>query len=293
MHNEIGMARLSAALAQRHRVTLCGEGADELFLGYGRIYRSGFDWVRGRLLRRLGAAGERAREKLGIRRRLSSELDFFLDGFTYWSWDDKAPLLTPEVRRAAAEDVEATDVIRASFDRARRRGAMGRIAQVFIDIHLPNLLMMVDATTMMSSVEARVPYLDHRIAEAAWAIPESSRLAWRNRLAPVRALVRPIATFSETLDEPKAHLRRTWAADLPSMVLRRRKMGFPMPLGAWLATERREEIVSEICRPGSKLGAVFDLVKLARWAREHDVSDGFGQRLWRLYSLERFAAMWF
>lgn len=293
MHNEIGMARLSSALAERHRVTLCGEGADELFLGYGRIFRSGFDWARGRLLRWFGAAGERARQRLEIRRRLSTELDFFLDGFTYWPWADKAPLLSPEVRRVVAEDAESIDVIRAAFERARRRGVMGQIAQVFVDVHLPNLLTMVDATTMMSSVEARVPYLDHRIAEAAWAIPESSRLAWRSRLAPVRALVRPVAAFSESLDEPKAHLRRTWAADLPSMVLRRRKMGFPMPLGAWLATERRAEIVSAICRPGSSLAAVFDLDRLARWAIDHEVSDGFGQRLWRLYSLERFAAMWF
>jgi asparagine synthase (glutamine-hydrolysing) len=81
--------------------------------------------------------------------------------------------------------------------------------------YLPSLLHMEDRTSMASSVESRVPLLDHRIAEFMARLP--------HRYRP---------------EEPKGMLRAAARRWLPSEILERRdKAGFPLPIDQWLANE--------------------------------------------------------
>jgi len=94
-------------------------------------------------------------------------------------------------------------------------------ARIEARITLPALLHVEDRTTMAFSLEGRVPLLDRRLLRAAARLPEEARVGPGGRL--------------------KALFRAAAAPHLPEAVRAREdKMGFPLPLGAWLAGEWRE-----------------------------------------------------
>ena len=83
---------------------------------------------------------------------------------------------------------------------------------------LPALLRYEDRLSMAFSIESRVPFLDHRLVELAFALPDDAK-------------------FSHGWS--KYALRQALDGVLPpSVVWRRDKKGFPTPVGAWLRDQR-------------------------------------------------------
>ena len=84
-----------------------------------------------------------------------------------------------------------------------------------LSLRLPELLLMrVDKMAMAHSVEARVPFLDHRIVEFSLGLSESQKI--KN-------------------GELKFLLKNTLSRVLPQEILRRKKMGFGDPMQNWFA----------------------------------------------------------
>ena len=131
--------------------------------------------------------------------------------------------------------------------------------------YLPNdVLTKVDRMSMLASLEARVPLLDHRLVEFAANMP--SRLKIRGTLG-------------------KRILKRVMAPYLPASVLQKQKQGFSVPLGSWLRTELRDDILDTL-RGGNDHG-FFD-----RRAVDQ-LSDAFfrgdesrSYQVWTLYAFE-------
>jgi asparagine synthase (glutamine-hydrolysing) len=111
-----------------------------------------------------------------------------------------------------------------------------------------DLLTKVDRATMLASLEARAPLLDHELAEYVAALPSSHKL-------------RGFTT--------KAVLRRALRRRLPAAVLRRRKRGFSVPFSRWLLAGlgerlRRRFEDERVCARG-----LFEPVAIAALLDEH------------------------
>jgi len=138
---------------------------------------------------------------------------------------------------------------------------------------LPELLLMrVDKIGMATSIEARVPFLDHRIVEFAFRLPR------RIKLGPN--------------DVPKYILKKASEGILPNEHIYRKKMGFAAPVNEWLKTDLKRFLddhlfQSELLKIHTNLGYIRTLVQ------EHQSgARNNGQLLWSLLNLtlweERF-----
>jgi len=269
---------LLVAKIARRRVTVAlgGDGGDELFGGYD-TYRA--DRLSARLLDWQPAPVRAAAEWLarGLplgrgKRGLANELRRFLEGarlprdWQHLRWmvflreDQRARLYTREFRAQVAGAAEG--LVRSVLEDA---GADRLAAQMRCDLslYLPeDILAKVDAMSMASSLEARVPYLDNEVVDLALAIP--SRLK-------VRGGVR------------KWILKRAFAGSLPQSVLRRGKEGFSMPMKHWL-THEWNGLMHELLSPRSLAAeGLFDARYVERLMREHETgAHNHSHLLWAL-----------
>jgi asparagine synthase (glutamine-hydrolysing) len=129
-----------------------------------------------------------------------------------------------------------------------------------------NLLERGDRMSMAASIEARVPFLDHRLAEFVSTLPDE----WRVRGATTKRVLREAARSL-----------------LPPDVLRRRKIGFRVPVGEWLAGEMRDYLVEHLRGSRSLTRAYYDAALLDRTIDEHvSGRQAHDKLLWTLLNLE-------
>jgi asparagine synthase (glutamine-hydrolysing) len=230
---------LVSRLARRHvTVALSGDGADELFAGYAKYLaeaaRAKANALPAVARRALAAAGRRlpatrfhaTGERLRKTKKLLTALD--RDGAERWT---ALQSLMPDASRAAslfAEPlravVDAPEGVRAAL------GAHGDTLTAMLAadqaVTLPDrMLFKVDAASMASSLEVRVPFLDHEVVELARSMRESSWLRGRQRKRVLRELARP------------------W---LPAELDRRPKQGFDMPIGRYLSGPLTEPFLDHV-----------------------------------------------
>jgi asparagine synthase (glutamine-hydrolysing) len=275
-------------------VVQVGEGSDELFAGYPRYLRySRVDrrfwhpYLAGpALLRRGGAALARLvldgsdglREVRDLFDRAVREEPIFVSGAVVnWDWE-KAELVSPGLRQRLGESLRSAPVALKNFAeygaRARNGNILSAMAYQDLAVRLPELLLMrVDKMTMLSSVEARVPYLDHRIAELAFALPPE---------------------FKTGGGVTKRIVKRVAEGIVPSEFITRRKMGFDVPLSSWLRQAPLKEW-SERVILGSRLNRreLFDSARVRYLLSAHQrgkLDAGF--RLWNLLNLCAWYDRW-
>jgi asparagine synthase (glutamine-hydrolysing) len=135
--------------------------------------------------------------------------------------------------------------------------------------YLPDcLLVKVDVATMAHGLEGRSPLLDHAFMEFAASLPPHFRLRGETGKYIFRKAVQ--------------HL-------LPEQVLRRRKMGFGVPLDRWFRHELREHAYDTLLGRRMAQCGYFDVRMVKRLLHEH--TNGIAQwhdQLWNLLMLERW-----
>ncbi len=210
-------------------VILSGVGGDELFGGYRRYlgeYYQGFYQVvpktlRDRLLSPIAKKlpADRHSPLLNLSRLarafiLSSELPFEERYRAYVGvYDDK------QIKRVlSSEPVGTWDALREAFDRTHgHHDPLRTLFEVDLETQLPDdLLLLTDKMTMATSIECRVPFLDHQLVELAARMPSRHKIRGR---------------------ELKCVLKKALAGLLPDDVLHRKKRGFGAPMGAWIKNE--------------------------------------------------------
>lgn len=206
---------VNCLLGREMRVVLNGTGGDELFAGYGRHFQLPVERKYLKLprpLRRLTEAGLAAADPM-LAWRLARAEKFERDPGGYLH--DHTTLFPPPLRRLIGNrQAPPAPAQRAAFARFAGPRQAGALAADLDTYMAEDLLLLLDRTTMAASVEGRVPFLDHRLVEAALAVPESVRTPGNRQKA----------------------LERAMAAELlPADILTAPKQGFASPVPAWMA----------------------------------------------------------
>ena len=144
--------------------------------------------------------------------------------------------------------------------------------------------------TMATAVEARVPFVDHRLVEFVTAMPLHYKLRWRSPLHQVRALLSYSDGFRDRDDIGKYVLRRAFEDLLPREILERKKVGFKVPLERWVGDELFELARELLISDENRQRGIFDVPRVEQWLRHGRANGGeFGHKVWMLVNLE----LWF
>lgn len=295
--HEVALFQLSKQLKQDVTVCLSGEGADELFGGYGRVQGSPFDFARLRLFQKLPApiknlAASMVRDPdLKARLSISDELAHFFHVYNWWSFDDKQALFSADARAEIGGDRALKQQFQEAFSRFDDCTAHDRIFYVFEKMHLVNLLGRLDVQSMAASVEARVPFTDHELVEFVSAIPVQYKIRWNSRFDMLRALFYKNAASSERFDTTKYLLRRLADEKLPPSIARRKKLGFPVPLDTWFGASLKSHAAAILLDDQTRRRGLFDSAHIERLLKDCGQSayDTHGKKIWMLMNIE----LWF
>jgi asparagine synthase (glutamine-hydrolysing) len=226
-------------LARQHvKVLLSGEGGDEAFGGYPE-YRNYLVFERikkwSRVLRPLSQLVLNSRAEGPQIRRLRkytalSDLpiaDYYFSRVTtpIDYFNSRKSWLYADPFAASVKRSDATEPTKALFRQTAGQHLLNRMLYVDIKTWLPDdLLLKADKMTMATSLELRVPFLDHKVLEFAAALPPVFKVRGRST---------------------KRILKRVFARRIPAEIIGRRKAGFPVPYDTWLRTDLRD-MVSDI-----------------------------------------------
>jgi asparagine synthase (glutamine-hydrolysing) len=291
--NEVALYELSRVLKQDITVVLSGEGADEIFAGYGDYIRTAFDYRKARLagalpapLRRL-VSGEMPAKYEGLD-HFDSPAEHFLAGYKWFTASERSSLLRPEIRALLRD--RAAQSVTGHFDEYPAGTYYDRVLYTLEQVHLQNLLARVDSMTMATAVEARVPFVDHRLVEFATAMPLHYKMRWRSPLHRARAWFSYSDVFRERDDTTKWVLRQAYADRVPGEIVERRKVGFKVPLERSFHGDIVDHARDVLLDDGAVTQTVLDRGELERWLRDGQEHRGeFGQKVWMLVNLE----LWF
>lgn len=273
-------------------VVQTGEGSDEIFSGYAdyvmylRIYERFWRHAE-RIplpLRRAGSAFARpVLEKTGkkrgtieVLRRLGSGEPLFWGGTVVYDESIKPRVLSKRMR-AQSNGRSSLEAIRPYLDRiaALRPDSdyLARMIYLELKLRLPELLLArVDKLTMATSVEARVPFLDHHLVEYAMSLPLSLKVEGTSG---------------------KHILKRALEEVLPRDLLYSRKRGFGAPVHEWFRGGLGTWFDSHLMNSTLRRRDFFDYDFIAQRLDEHRRgAKSWGVHLWTLLNLSVWYERW-
>jgi asparagine synthase (glutamine-hydrolysing) len=271
-------------------VVQVGEGSDELFHGYDGYIRAErfqrrfwepFQHLPGPLRRSTGAAvtglarrlGRGEVHALGIAEAAAGRLPFW-GGAICYQGELKRRVLAGE----GPTQLDSYDIVRGFWDAAERERPEADLLQKMTYLELKQrlaelLLMRVDKMTMASSVEARVPFLDHELVEFALALPPQMKVRggtgkWLLKKAVAGSL-------------------------LPEHLVYRRKQGFGAPVAEWFRgalgyTAQRQIRDSALAERGLIDYEAVD----AMWTAHRAGPVNWAFHLWNLYNVSAWYDHW-
>lgn len=274
-------------------VVQVGEGADEIFSGYDnyvkhlRIYEK--FWRRAE---RVPAAVRRAasalalplmeatirkRPAIELARRLGANEPLFWGGAIVYD-ETLKPRLLSEWMRARFKHRSSLEVVSAYLEHiAAERPAsdfLARMTYLELKLRLPELLLMrVDKITMATSVEARVPFLDHRLVEYALSLPRAAKVEGASG---------------------KHILKRALEGVLPRDLLYRPKRGFGAPVREWFRSQESQLLDEHLLNSAMRRRAdFFDYGFITRLVEEHrGGARDWSFHLWALLNLSLWYERW-
>jgi asparagine synthase (glutamine-hydrolysing) len=188
----------------------------------------------------------------------------FLDNFSVFDDAQRGSLFT----RNARERMENADAYAYQLKCLEEGGAaelLDKLLYSDIKTYLHELLMKQDRMSMAASIESRVPFLDHRLAEFSSKLP--ARMKLRNGTS-------------------KWILREAMKGILPDEILTRPKMGFPVPLAGWLRGTHRHIVDEYVLSERALARGIFDEDHVKGMVSSHQAGADLSEQLFRLINFE-------
>jgi asparagine synthase (glutamine-hydrolysing) len=254
---------VSALARETVKVIISGVGGDELFGGYRRYLgpRLGeyYDILPGAVQ---GAIASVARQVPVDRGSLVKNYfrlgRSFIDAHGLPAYDryDRAvqmlsdedvqqlsPMLTPG-------DSDLFDLRRAYFADAPDGDPLEQMLRLDLNTSLvDSLLLLTDKMSMATSLEARVPFLDHELVEAAARIPSAMKIKG-TRLRHIQ--------------------KKSLEGRVPARVLKKKKRGFGCPVGAWFRSDLRPLLRDTLSAAAIRRHGLLSPAKLEQIIDEHE-----------------------
>jgi asparagine synthase (glutamine-hydrolysing) len=276
--SSVALYFVSRLAAEHVKVVLTGEGSDETLAGYNRYRLTVLNSRLGSLLP--GALRSVTRGGIGLlprqsgwRRKLERtflalppDLDaLYFDNFAVFGRGAQHRFLSPALRAELA-GVNPYAAFHAALARVPDAALLDRLLYADTRTYLHELLMKQDQMSMAASIESRVPFLDHPLAEFAARLPARLKLDG----------------FTT-----KAVLRRAMKGLLPEPILSRKKMGFPVPVGPWLRGPWSGLLDDLVTGERALARGLFDPAAVRTLVAAHrNGQAGCSERLWALLTLE-------
>lgn len=269
---------LVSKMARKHvTVSLSGDGGDELFAGYDTYIANKAGRAYERLPRLLRNAMHPILSRIPPtekKKGLINRAKRFVEGMelpadlehTRWM----IFLQEGEKNKLYSDDLQDTlngsdsfEFIRNYFNRVNTSDPLNR--QLYVDIKsylVDNILVKVDRMSMATSLETRVPFLDHRFVEFSATIPSRLKLQGKNT---------------------KYLFKKAMGDVLPPQILNRSKEGFSIPIKNWLKEDLKPLMLEVLDQEKIKREGFFNTNYVEQLKKEHlSGKENHSHRLWSM-----------
>ena len=213
-------------------VVLSGDGGDELFAGYTRYAtdqkRSGLEklpkFVRANVLRKIGESlPHGAKGKNFLYNTSLDAVDRYIDSVSHFGKLKKSELYSQTLRENLNGGFGgAEQIYREIADSISSENPVDKLLYLDSKTYLPSdILTKVDRMTMATSLEARVPLLDHELIEFVQTIPANLKLKGTTT---------------------KYIFKKALEGIVPNEILYREKQGFGVPINEWINSQLKDRI---------------------------------------------------
>lgn len=269
--SDIPILLLSRLASEKVKMVLTGEGSDEVLGGYPKHVVEKFAALTAPLPKPVKKA-----LRASVRSRLPAKHEKIKCALTSLLADNASDRMQ---RWFGSTDIEIRDRLHATShapssrlpdsDRFTYNGgsSLRNILAFDQSVWLPNnLLERGDRMTMAASLEARMPFLDIRLASFVSQLPDSYRVNKRTT---------------------KWILRQAANDIIPQKIIQRKKLGFKVPMEAWFRSSLSEYLHDFIVAPGAALHEYMAVDTITRLFEEHRSNKQNHEKiLWSLLNME-------
>jgi asparagine synthase (glutamine-hydrolysing) len=268
-----------SCMARKHvTVALSGDGGDEIFAGYDRY---GIH-VRRQMFERIPQwAWHMYREQIypvlpkNMRgRKFSYNVSLpwrqrYVDGISFIpAFERDLPILSDEFRESVRTGGNPEEVMYRYFEQAPAKDPVSQMLYVDTKTYMvADILTKVDRMSMATSLEVRVPILDHLFLEWVTGLPAEWKLRGKDQKYILRKLAERVGVPREALYRPKR--------------------GFALPLVHWMRNELKDLIMTALLEPRTIQRGYFNRAGVEQLLDEHFRGRrNHSDSIWRLLMFE-------
>jgi asparagine synthase (glutamine-hydrolysing) len=286
--SSVALYFVSKLASEQVKVVLTGEGSDELLAGYGRYRRTMWNLAWGRQynkitpaiardtirkqIERMSPAGRMRQKLMRTFLVLSPELEsIYFDNFAVFPAPMQQRMFTRETNETIGE-IDPYIELRKLLERTKDLSLLDGLLYADIKTYLHELLMKQDQMSMATSLESRVPFLDHKLVEFTAKMPETMKLRGGTT---------------------KYVLRESMKGILPEKILSRSKMGFPVPIGSWFRGQFKSVVDEYVLGERALSRGIFAPEFVRNLVALHQAGEDHSERLWALVNFEMWLRRFF